>query len=202
MVGVATAFAVIIGKEIFGGTGMNILNIALTARAFLFFAYPTSMSGDKVWMAGDEVDGFTGSTALGDLATFMSDKPTIAGEQVLGNGLEAYANSYSFLDSVLGIIPGSIGETSLIAILIGLIAGQILGAIPGLTASMAVALLVPYTFYLDPWIFELPAIHQLMIGGFDVWYAFLWLQIQLLQLKLNAGKFVYGFLGGFLRDFN
>ncbi|MGY8926564.1 MAG: RnfABCDGE type electron transport complex subunit D, partial [Flavobacteriales bacterium] len=67
MVGVATAFAVIIGKEIFGGTGMNILNVALLSRAFLFFAYPTSMSGDKVWMAGTEstADGFTGSTALG-----------------------------------------------------------------------------------------------------------------------------------------
>jgi len=77
MIGVATAFAVIIGKEVFGGTGMNIVNVALTARAFLFFAYPTSMSGDKVWMAGQEanVDGFTGSTALGDLATFVSDKP-------------------------------------------------------------------------------------------------------------------------------
>ena len=81
MVGLATAFAVIIGKEIFGGTGMNVVNIALTARAFLFFAYPTSMSGDKVWMSGlsdkmasnpEAVDGFSGATALGDLASFMS----------------------------------------------------------------------------------------------------------------------------------
>ena len=89
MVGVATAFAVVIGKEIFGGTGMNILNVALTARAFLFFAYPTSMSGDTVWMSGKEasVDGFTGSTALGDLASFMSDKPVF-------ESLDAYTNNY------------------------------------------------------------------------------------------------------------
>ena len=111
MVGVATAFAVIIGKEIFGGTGMNILNVALLSRAFLFFAYPTSMSGDKVWMAGTEntADGFTGSTALGDLATFMSDKPVF-------ENIEMYTNKYSFIDSFMGMIPGSIGETSVIAI--------------------------------------------------------------------------------------
>ena len=114
MVAVATVFAVVIGKEIFGGTGMNILNVALTARAFLFFAYPTSMSGDKVWMAGNEasVDGFTGSTALGDLASFMSDKPVF-------QNLEAYTNNYSLSDSFFGMIPGSIGETSTLACLIG-----------------------------------------------------------------------------------
>jgi Na+-transporting NADH:ubiquinone oxidoreductase subunit B len=72
---VATAFAVVIGKEVFGGTGMNVVNVALNSKSFLFFAYPTSMSGDKVWLSGNEVDGVSGSTALGDLASFMSDKP-------------------------------------------------------------------------------------------------------------------------------
>jgi hypothetical protein len=108
MVGVATAFAVIIGKEVFGGTGMNIVNVALTARAFLFFAYPTSMSGDKVWLAGNEIDGVSGSTALGDLASFMSDKPVF-------ENLDAYTNNYSLMDSFMGMIPGSIGETSTLA---------------------------------------------------------------------------------------
>lgn len=121
MVAVATVFAVVIGKEIFGGTGMNIVNIALTARAFLFFAYPTYMSGDKVWMAGKEADGFTGSTALGDLATFTSNKAVVAGEEVM-NGVEhltAFSNNYSVWDSFMGSIPGSIGETSALACLIG-----------------------------------------------------------------------------------
>lgn len=201
MVGVATAFAVIIGKEIFGGTGMNILNIALTARAFLFFAYPTSMSGDKVWMAGDEVDGFTGSTALGDLATFMSDKPTIAGEQVLGNGLEAYANSYSFLDSVLGIIPGSIGETSLIAILIGALI--LLGTGVGSFRIMASFFIGGYVMGLILNAFggneflDLPAHFHLAIGGFAFGAVFMATD-PVTASQTETGKIIYGFLGGFL----
>src|SRR5690606_32164996 len=107
-----TAFAVLIAKEVFGGTGMNILNVALTARAFLFFAYPTQMSGDKVWMAGKEVDGFTGSTALGDLASFVSDKPVF-------ENVQQFAQKYSVSGSFFGMIPGSIGETSTLACLIG-----------------------------------------------------------------------------------
>ena len=111
MVALATIFAVVVGKEAFGGTGMNILNVALTARVFIFFAYPTFISGDKVWVAGDPstfVDGFSGATplALGYL-----------------NGLDGLASvthvSYDFNNIVLGLIPGSIGETSLIAIGIG-----------------------------------------------------------------------------------
>ncbi|MBR6252085.1 MAG: NADH:ubiquinone reductase (Na(+)-transporting) subunit B [Bacteroidales bacterium] len=101
MVAVATAFSVIFAKEVFGGTGMNIWNPALIARAFLFFAYPSKMSGDSVWYgAGEAVDGFTGATAL-----------SLAGS---GN-----YETYSFNDAFLGFIPGSIGETSALAILIG-----------------------------------------------------------------------------------
>ena len=101
---IAVAFAVIIGKEIFGGTGMNIFNPALLCRAFLFFAYPVKMSGDKVWVAQDSIfglghtlpDGFTGATPL------------------------AHLDTYAFnMDAVTGFIPGSIGETSVIAIAIG-----------------------------------------------------------------------------------
>ena len=105
MVAISTAFAVLFGKEVFGGTGMNVLNPALTARAFAFFAYPTYMSGDKVWIGdsavlAQKVDGFSGATALGQYATTGT-------------------TSYSAWDAFLGYIPGSIGETSALAILIG-----------------------------------------------------------------------------------
>lgn len=98
-VAVAVAFAVIIGKEVFGGVGMNLLNPALTARAFLFFAYPSQISGDKVWI---DIDGFSGATVLGQAA-----------------GNTAYEGSYTFMDMFLGFIPGSIGETSVLMCLIG-----------------------------------------------------------------------------------
>jgi len=98
MVAVATAFAVIFAKEVFGGTGMNILNVALTARVFLFFAYPTFMSGDTVWIA-EKADAYSGATALAN---------SIAGSP-----------GYSTGNMLMGFIPGSIGETSKIAILIG-----------------------------------------------------------------------------------
>jgi len=194
MVGVATAFAVIIGKEIVGGTGMNILNVALTARAFLFFAYPTSMSGDKVWMAGNEasVDGFTGSTALGDLATFMSDKPVF-------ENLEAYTNNYSFLDSVWGIIPGSIGETSLIAIMLGALILLFTGV--GSLRIMASFFIGGYVMGLILNAFggneflDLPAHFHLAIGGFAFGAVFMATD-PVTASQTATGKIIYGFLGG------
>lgn len=196
MVGVATAFAVIIGKEIFGGTGMNILNVALTARAFLFFAYPTSMSGDKVWMAGQEanVDGFTGSTALGDLATFMSDKPVF-------ENLDAYTNNYSFLDSVWGMIPGSIGETSLIAILIGALILLITGV--GSLRIMASFFIGGYVMGIILNAFggneflDLPAHFHLAIGGFAFGAVFMATD-PVTASQTATGKIIYGFLGGLI----
>lgn len=198
MVAVATVFAVIIGKEIFGGTGMNIINVALTARAFLFFAYPTSMSGDKVWMAGAEntanpmTDGFTGSTALGDLASFMSDKPVF-------ENLDAYTNNYSLFDSVVGMIPGSIGETSLIACLLGAIILLITGV--GSLRIMAsffaggfvMGLLlnaVGGNDYLD-----LPAHFHLAIGGFAFGAVFMATD-PVTAAQTATGKLIYGFFGG------
>jgi Na+-transporting NADH:ubiquinone oxidoreductase subunit B len=196
MVGIATAFAVIIGKEIFGGTGMNILNVALTARAFLFFAYPTSMSGDKVWMAGQEasVDGFTGSTALGDLASFMSDKPVF-------ENLEAYTNNYSLMDSVIGIIPGSIGETSLIACLIGAAILLITGV--GSLRIMASFFLGGYVMGLllnaasGNAYFDLPAHFHLSIGGFAFGAVFMATD-PVTAAQTATGKILYGFFGGVL----
>ena len=104
MLATAVAFAVIVGKEVFGGTGMNILNPALTARAFLYFAYPTELSGDKVWISLNDkipVDGYSGATALSDAY----------------NGL--VSKIPSFLESFIGIIPGSASETSALLILVG-----------------------------------------------------------------------------------
>ena len=196
MVGVATAFAVIIGKEIFGGTGMNILNVALLSRAFLFFAYPTSMSGDKVWMAGTEntADGFTGSTALGDLATFMSDKPVF-------ENIEMYTNNYSFIDSFMGMIPGSIGETSVIAILIGaaillftgigsfrIMASFVIG---GYLMGMLLNLVGGNEFL------ELPAHFHLVIGGFAFGTVFMATD-PVTAAQTGVGKILYGLIGGML----
>jgi len=108
MVAIATAFAVIIGKEVFGGTGMNIVNPALTARAFLFFAYPGDMSGDKVWVSGlsggeGVIDAFSGATPLANAASGTMEKLPSVFEMLIGN------------------YPGSIGETSTIAIALGAI---------------------------------------------------------------------------------
>jgi Na+-transporting NADH:ubiquinone oxidoreductase subunit B len=106
MLSIAVIFGVVIGKEVFGGTGMNILNPALTIRAFLFFAYPTWMSGDKVWVAGavdtvGQPDAISGETILGSLAQ--------------NNGF----GDWSMMDQFLGFIPGSVGETSKLLIIVG-----------------------------------------------------------------------------------
>jgi Na+-transporting NADH:ubiquinone oxidoreductase subunit B len=197
MVGVATAFAVIIGKEIFGGTGMNIINIALTARAFLFFAYPTSMTGDKVWMAGTEttkVDGFTGSTALGDLATFMSEKPVF-------QNLNGFTSEYTLSESFIGMIPGSVGETSTLACLIG--AGILLitgvGSLRIMASFFVGGLAMGLLLNLmggNPYL-ELPAVYHLVIGSFAFGAIFMATD-PVSAAQTAKGKLVYGFLGGLL----
>lgn len=119
MIAVATAFAVVFAKEVFGGTGMNVFNVALITRAFLFFAYPSMMSGDNVFVrtadtfglgGGTVVDTFSGATPLGQIATATGSDFTV--NSVVGTPLTS-------MDYFLGLIPGSIGETSLVAILIG-----------------------------------------------------------------------------------
>lgn len=192
MVAIATIFAVVIGKEVFGGTGMNVVNIALTARAFLFFAYPTSMSGDKVWLAGNEVDGVSGSTALGDLASFMSDKPVF-------ENLDAYTAKYSLMDSFFGMIPGSIGETSTLACLFGAMILVLTGVgslriIASFFAggyAMGILLnMVGGNDYLD-----LPAHFHLVIGGFAFGAVFMATD-PVTAAQTATGKIIYGFLGG------
>ena len=186
MVGLATAFAVVFGKEVFGGTGMNILNPALTARAFLFFAYPTQMSGNLVWVPTEgmpTVDGFTGATALG-----------IAAERG-GDGIP------SLMDSFIGIIPGSIGETSVIAILIGAALLLYTGI-----ASWRVMLSMLIGGYLMAFTFNLlalneymkiDAVHQLMMGGFMFGLVFMATD-PVSAAQTNVGKWIYGFFCGVL----
>jgi Na+-transporting NADH:ubiquinone oxidoreductase subunit B len=192
MVAIATIFAVVIGKEVFGGTGMNVVNIALTARAFLFFAYPTSMSGDKVWLAGNEVDGVSGSTALGDLASFMSDKPVF-------ENLDAYTAKYSLMDSFFGMIPGSVGETSTLACLFGAMILVLTGVgslriIASFFAGgyvMGILLnAVGGNAYLD-----LPAHFHLVIGGFAFGAVFMATD-PVTAAQTATGKIIYGFMGG------
>ena len=213
MVAVATIFAVVIGKEVFGGTGMNILNVALTARAFLFFAHPTKMSGNEVWITGFSdlkgekyaslisnsnpegiVDGSSGATALGDLASFMQDSPVLENTQ-------AFQAKYSLMDSFLGFIPGSVGETSALMCLIG--AALLLWT--GIASWRVISSFFVGGFVMATILnliggngyFELPAIHQLMLGGFMFGMVFMATD-PVTAAHTNAGKLIYGFLGGFL----
>ena len=213
MVAIATIFAVVIGKEVFGGTGMNILNVALTARAFLFFAHPTKMSGNEVWVTGFSelkgekyaslvstanpegvVDGSSGATALGDLASFMQDSPVLENTQ-------AFQAKYSLMDSFLGFIPGSVGETSALMCLIGaalllwtgIASWRVISSffVGGFVMATILNLIGGNGYY------ELPAIHQLMLGGFMFGMVFMATD-PVTAAHTNAGKFIYGFLGGFL----
>lgn len=197
MVAVATIFAVVIGKEVFGGTGMNILNVALTARAFLFFAYPTSMSGDKVWMGGQEADGFSGATFLGDAASLVSDSPTV-------DGATGLMDKFSAMDSFIGIIPGSIGETSVIACLIGaviLIATGV-GSLRVMLSFALGGLGMGYLFNLiGPGLgnefMQIPAYMHLLVGGFAFGAIFMATD-PVTAAQTATGKIWYGVFGGML----
>ena len=190
MVAVATAFAVIIGKEVFGGTGMNLLNPALTARAFLFFAYPAWMSGDTVWVSGMTrgggegiIDSFSGATPLAEAAA--------------GN-LE---NIPDALDMFLGIIPGSIGETSTVAILIGAVilwytgigSWKIMFSV--FTGGLVMGLILNL-FAANPFM-EIPAWQHLIMGGFAFGAVFMATD-PVTAAQTEKGKWIYGFLIGIL----
>ena len=194
MVAVATVFAVVIGKEVFGGTGMNILNPALVARAFLFFAYPSHMSGDKVWIAGladgtGVVDGFSGSTILGQAAQNTSH---------FVNGL---GQSYTPMDMFLGFIPGSIGETSTLAILIGAVILILTGVgswkiIFSVFAGGAVMGLILNIFAVNEFM-ALPFWEHLILGGFAFGAVFMATD-PVSGAQTEKGKWIYGFLIGIM----
>lgn len=197
MVAVSTVFAVIIGKEVFGGTGMNILNPALTARAFLFFAYPTKMSGNEVWINTDVkngqqvVDGFSGATPLGEAAAGFGDK-------VPGTW-----------ESFIGTIPGSIGETSTLACLIGaailLFTGIGSWRIMLFTFIGGLVMAVIFNLFGYNALMQISPVHHIVLGGFAFGAVFMATD-PVTATQTNTGKYIYGFFIGFfaimLRVFN
>ena len=197
MLAVAVVFGVVIGKEVFGGTGMNILNPALTIRAFLFFAYPTWMSGDKVWVEGAR-----------ELA---GTADAISGETVLGSLAQGKEFAFSTWDMFFGFIPGSVGETSTLLILLGalflifakigswrIMLSAVIGAlVMGLIFNQVATLgwigegskffsLMNTTFW-----------HHLLIGGFAFGVVYMATD-PVTASQTNKGKWIYGFLIGFL----
>ncbi len=183
----AVAFAVIFAKEIFGGTGMNIFNVVLVARAFLFFSYPTRMSGDSVWVAKDSILGF-GNT-LPD--TFTCATP-LAG---IAQNAEV---SYSICDMVLGFIPGSIGETSIIAIAIGALILLWTGIASYKTmlsvfvgGGLAAALFAVSGMSSIPWY------EHLILGGFAFGAVFMATD-PVTSARTEKGKWIFGFIIGAL----
>jgi Na+-transporting NADH:ubiquinone oxidoreductase subunit B len=182
-VALGISFGVVVGKEIFGGTGKNFLNPALTGRAFLFFAYPAEISGDAVWTA---VDGFSGATPLSIVAA---------------SGLEGLTQSVSWSDAFLGFIQGSIGETSTLAIMIGgavLLATKIaswrivLGVFGGMTAMSLIFNMIGSDT--NP-MFAMPFYWHLVIGGFAFGMFFMATDPVSASMT-NQGKFVFGALIG------
>ncbi|PPK96202.1 Na+-transporting NADH:ubiquinone oxidoreductase subunit B [Nonlabens xylanidelens] len=190
MLAISVAFAVLIGKEAFGGTGMNILNPALTARAFAFFAYPLYMSGNAIWVHEGSTDGISGETILGTLAQ---------GKSV----------AYSFFDAAAGFIPGSVSETSTIAVLIGaaililtkvgswriILSGFAGAAIMGLIFNaFGLNALMEFKWYM-----------HLVVGGLSFGIVFMATD-PVSAAQTLKGKWIYGFLCGFfgvmIRVFN
>ena len=179
---IAVAFAVIFGKEVFGGTGMNIVNPALLARAFLFFAYPGDISGDKVWIA-DKADAFSGATPLGNsLVGNFDDLPSVC-------------------EMFMGIIPGSNGETSVLMILLGAVLLLVTGI-----ASWRIMFTVFIGGYVMGLLFNLwgandymnlPAHYHLIMGGFAFGAVFMATD-PVTATQTKKGMYLYGFLIGMI----
>lgn len=195
MLAIAVAFAVIFVKEVFGGTGYNFLNVALATRAFLFFSYPSKMSGDGVFVSlggAAPVDSYTGATPLGQLAASTTPDPVVT--DVLGNPL-------SLADMFFGFYPGSWGETSTFCILIGaaillftgiaswriMLSGFAGGLLMSLLAYELSSDLYPVTM-INPW-------EQLCLGGFAFAIVFMATD-PVTACRTNIGKYIYGFLIG------
>ncbi len=184
MLAIAVAFAVIFGKEVFGGTGMNFLNPALLCRAFLFFSYPSAMSGSQVWIAHRcGADAITGATPL----------------SYMGEGMDAVTGAgYTFWNMFAGTIPGSVGETSVIAILIGAFILLWTGVASWkiMVSSVAGALFVGWlgTAFGAT---DVPAYTQLVMGGFAFGTVFMATD-PVTSAQTECGKWIYGFLVGAL----
>ena len=187
MLAVAVAFAVIFGKEVFGGTGMNLINPAILTRAFLFFSYPSNMSGEDCWISkgADVIDGFSGATPLA----------------LAANGMDALSNasvqySTSFWTMFWGGIPGSVGETSVIAILIGAFILIWTGVaswkimFSSVLGCLAIAGLANLTGASD-----IPCYYHLVMGGFAFGSVFMATD-PVTSARTETGKYIYGFLVG------
>lgn len=193
MLALAVAFSVIFAKEIYGGTGMNIFNPALVARAFLFFAFPTSMSGDKVWVAGESFLG------LGNqLSVDAMTQATPLGEAAAG-----HVSSASLTDLVVGLIPGSVGETSVIAILIGAAILLVTRIASWKTMSMVfvggavTGLLFNMLSLENNLVGSMPWYSHLAAGGFCFGAVFMATD-PVTSCRTEQGKYIYGFLIGAL----
>ncbi|MDH6358313.1 NADH:ubiquinone reductase (Na(+)-transporting) subunit B [Parabacteroides sp. PF5-9] len=202
MIAVATAFAVVFAKEVFGGTGYNIFNVALVTRAFLFFAYPAAMSGDSIWVrtadtfglgAGQTVDAYSGATPLGQIG--------IAGKELIDSfqTVDILGNPLTTWDYFIGLIPGSIGETSVLAILIGaaillftkiaswktmfsvFVGGAFVAAIFNLVGTTVAMTVSP--------------VDHLFLGGFAFGAVFMATD-PVTSARTETGKYIYGFLVG------
>ena len=185
---IAVAFAVIIGKEIFGGTGMNIFNPALICRAFLFFAYPSMMSGDKVWVADEQIFGLGNTLADG----FTQATPLAT----VGQGTNPIDAGTSLCDMICGFIPGSIGETSVIAIALGALLLLIMGIASWKTilsvfvgGALTAALFAGLGSTVIPWY------EHLVLGGFAFGAVFMATD-PVTSARTETGKWIYGFLIG------
>ena len=197
MLAVAVAFGVVIGKEVFGGTGMNILNPALTIRAFLFFAYPTWMSGDKVWVH--------------DAVNRAGTPDAISGETILGSYAQNQDVVYSYTDMFFGLIPGSVGETSTFLILLGaafliftkigswrIIVSTFVGAaVMGLIFNQVTAAGVVVDSSKFYGLMSTPWYEHLMIGGLAFGAVYMATD-PVTASQTNKGKWIYGFLIGFI----
>lgn len=203
MLVIAIIFGVVIGKEVFGGTGMNILNPALTIRAFLFFAYPTWMSGDKVWVEG--------AVARDNAIANGANLDVISGETILGSLAQSQPYQYSLSDMFYGFIPGSVGETSTVLILLaalfliftkigswrimisGVIGALVMGYI--FNTITALGIIAPTNSFYQ--LMNLPFWQHLFIGGLAFGIVFMATD-PVTAAQTNKGKYIYGFLVGFI----
>ena len=178
MLAIAVAFAVIIGKEVFGGSGMNVVNPALLARAFMFFSYPSQMSGDSIWIA-EKADAYSGATPLGTLLN--------------GGGVEQLP---SMMEMFIGTIPGSVGETSKIAILLGALFLIVTGvASLRIILSTFVGAAALGLLFTALGVSDVPFYYHYLMGGF-MFGAIFMATDPVTAAQTNCGKIIYGFLIG------
>ena len=190
----ATAFAVIFAKEVFGGTGMNIVNVALIARAFIFFAYPSVISGDSVWVATESILGFGSDVANVDAYTCATALQHAAnGVEIIG----ATGAQLTTMDMIFGFMPGSIGETSVVAIALGAILLLWTGVASWKTmlsvfvGGIAMSLLFQYTLPENS-VAQVPFWQHLILGGFCFGAVFMATD-PVTSARTEVGKYFYGF---------